>query len=68
MAIDQLALQRLEEMVDELRDLNRSISPQYGGSNIHFELNRIGNELSLATYEFSRIAMALEKISKALIE
>lgn len=66
--MDERLHQRLEELVEELRDLNRSVSPQYGGNTLHYELNRIGNELSSATYEFARIAMALEKISKALTE
>lgn len=60
--LDERFYQRLEEVVDELKDIANSVSPQYGGNNIREEIKRIADGVTTSGYELQRVADALEII------
>lgn len=66
--LDERLYQRMEELVDQVRDLSQAVSPTYGGNNLHYEVKRVADSIGSAQYELSRIAAALEEIKKALVE
>ncbi len=52
--LEERFYERLEEMVEELKDISTAFNPTYGGNNMREEV--------------SRVAAALETIAKALTE
>ena len=66
--IDPQLVKQLDELIEEAKDISGAFVPMYGGNNLHYEMKRVADGINSATFELSRIAMALEIIQKALTE
>ena len=66
--IDPQIVKRLDELLDEAKDISGAFVPAYGGENLHYELKRVADGIGSAAFELNKIATSLEIIQQALTE
>lgn len=64
--MDERLNQRLEELLEEIKEISNSLVATHGGNNLQCEIKRMADSMGSAQYELSRIATALERLVEEL--